>query len=324
MGRPITVQVGPLASATATKISTSQKSAGSPIVLNGAAGTATANNIATSQTPSGAGNLTLDGSTVTSGVANLGSMVYVYITSAGNDSGRTFTVSGYGYNASGGPYAISETITGANASTVSSTKKFQTITSIAISGAAAGAVTVGTYGAATLDTARRVLITSAGNDSGITFAITGTNWAGDTISETLTGPNATTAYTVLDYLTVTSIVPSGAVASTLTIGTNTIASSPWVYFDQFASMGPVSIQVDGTGTVNWTIQQTLNDPNALQNNPVAVASMDWLSHPDTTLVGSTTTTGVQGNYAYPPAYARVLLNSGTGTVKATFVQNYLK
>ena len=115
MGRPITVQVGPLASASATKLSTSQKSAGSPIVLNGAAGVASANSICTSQTPSGAGALTLDGSTVSGGVANLGSMAYVYITSAGNDSGRTFSVSGYGYNASGGPYAISETVTGANA-----------------------------------------------------------------------------------------------------------------------------------------------------------------------------------------------------------------
>lgn len=324
MGRPITVTVGPLASATATKISTSQKSAGTRLVLNGAAGTATANNICLSQTPGGAGNLTLNGTTVTSGVANLGSMVYVYITSAGNDSGVTFTISGYGYNASGGPYAISETITGANASTVSSSKQYMSITQIAISGGAAGAITVGTYGAATLDVARRVLITSGGNDSGITFAITGTNWAGDTISETLAGPNATTAYTVLDYLTVTSIVPSGAVATTVSIGTNGIASSPWVYFDQFASMGPTSIQVDGSGTVNWTVQQTLNDPNAAQNNPVAVASMNWLSHPDSTLVGSIATTGVQGNYAYPPAYARVLLNSGSGTVKATFVQNYLK
>lgn len=324
MSRPITVTVGPLATATATKISTSQKSAGTPIVLNGAAGTATANNICASQTPSGSGALTLNGTLVTSGVANLGTMSYLYITSAGNDAGRTFTISGYGYNASGGPYAITETITGANTSTVSSTNRYMAINSITISGAAAAALTVGTYGTATLDVARRVLITSGGNDTGITFAITGTDPNGNVISETLTGASGAAAQSVLDYLTVTSIIPSGAVATTVTVGTSGVASSQWVYFDQYASMAPVSIQVDGTGTVNWTVQQTLNDPNALQNNPVAINAMSWVSHPDSTLVGSTAITGVQGNYAYPPAYARVTLNSGTGTVKATFIQNFLK
>jgi hypothetical protein len=44
----------------------------------------------------------------------------------------------------------------------------------------------------------------------------------------------------------------------------------------------------------------------------------WLPHPDATLVGATTS--LQGNYAFPPLFARVLLNSGTGTVSATFSQ----
>ena len=64
MGRPVTVVVGPLASATATKISLSQKAAiagTNYIVLNGAAGSFSANNICQSQTPGGAGALTLNG-----------------------------------------------------------------------------------------------------------------------------------------------------------------------------------------------------------------------------------------------------------------------
>jgi len=36
--------------------------------------------------------------------------------------------------------------------------------------------------------------------------------------------------------------------------------------------------------------------------------------------GATAT--AQGNYAYPPAYARLTLNSGTGSVVGTFIQSY--
>ena len=58
-------------------------------------------------------------------------------------------------------------------------------------------------GVATMDTQRRVLITAAGNEVSKTFTIYGTNKDGFAISESLTGPNATTTQSLLDYLTVT-------------------------------------------------------------------------------------------------------------------------
>lgn len=319
MSRPVTVAVGPLVAGSATKISTSQKSAGTPIVLNGAAGTATANNICTSQTPSGAGALTLNGTTVTSGVANLGSMLYVYITSAGNDSARTFTISGYGYNASGGPYAITETITGANTSTVSSTKLYQTINSIAISGASAAAVTVGTYGTATLDVARHVILTSGGDDTGITFALTGTSQTGTVISETITGVSGAAASSVQDYLTVTSIVPSGAVATTLTVGTNGVAASPWVRFDDYGANSQTTLAAIVSGTVNYDVQVSMDDPNDYTRG-LTPAQVTWIASADTAVVGATATK--LSSFAFTPIFARVLLNSGTGTVTTTFRQAY--
>ena len=181
MGRPIVVTVGPLATADADGITLSQKAASSLyLAINGAlTDGGTANNVCQSQTPAGAGNLTLNGtlcSSVPTGsaVAYLGSMQRVYFTCAANESGRTFTISGYGYGPSGGPFAITETLTGSNASIVASQNTYYAINSIAISGAASGAITVGRSGVATLDVARQVRITSAGNDSGITFAIVGT------------------------------------------------------------------------------------------------------------------------------------------------------
>lgn len=187
-----------------------------------------------------------------------------------------------------------------------------------VSGASAvnlnGALASG--GVATLDTPRRVRITSAGNDSGITFAIAGTNWSGAAISETLTGANASTADSVLDYATVTSIKTSGSTASTITVGTNGVAGSPWVRLDEYA-LPQVGIQIEVSGTVNYTVQQTFDDPNDLAN-PVAPAAVTWVNSGDSGVVNATA--AAVSNFAYAPKWARVLLNSGSGSVTARLGQ----
>lgn len=76
----------------------------------------------------------------------------------------------------------------------------------------------------------------------------------------------------------------------------------------------VSLQVAVTGTVNWTLQQTLDDPF---NTPSA--SIVWVNHPDANMVAQTVTR--QGNYAYVPAAVRLQLASGSGSAKLTIVQS---
>jgi hypothetical protein len=321
------VTVGALASASATKIGLSQEAAiagANQLVLNGVAGVFTANSVCASQTPGGAGALTLNGGLASSAptgtaIAYLPQASRIYITGGSDESGKTFAVVGYRNGPNGGPYAVTETITGPNASIVSSLNQYDQIISITASAGTTGAITVGHYGIATLDLARRVRITSAGNDSAMTFLISGTNADGTPISETLAGANATTADSVLDYLTVTSIKSSAAVATTVTVGTNGAAASSWVRFDDYGAHMQVAIQCTVSGTVNYTVQQTLDDPNSI-TNPVAPPSVTWVSHPDANLVGATAT--VQGNYAYSPIFARVLLNSGTGSVVTTFRQGF--
>lgn len=172
-------------------------------------------------------------------------------------------------------------------------------------------------GVAVLDKARRVLITSAGDDSGITFTLTGTNWAGDVITEVVTGANTSTAQSVLDYKTVTSVVASGASANTVSIGTSDVGGSPWVMLDSWA-LPAVALQLTVSGTVNYTLQQTLDDPND-PVNPVASASVTWLNCGDTNVVAATTSQ--QTNYAFAPRYVRVVLNSGSGSVTMTAIQS---
>ena len=96
--------------------------------------TADADGIAASQTPAAGGeqSLTLAG--------NPPVTMLVDITSAGNDSARTFVVTGTDrYDE-----VISETVNpGPNSGTVQTTKQFKTVTSITVDDDTAGAITVG-------------------------------------------------------------------------------------------------------------------------------------------------------------------------------------
>ena len=78
------------------------------------------------------------------------------------------------------------------------------------------------------DAPRQVLITTTADETSKTFTIKGTDWAGSPISEVIAGVNNSTVASVLSYATVTSIVVSAALAGAVTVGTNGVASSPWV------------------------------------------------------------------------------------------------
>lgn len=301
---PITYTVGPLATADDDGICVSQTAPGAfALAIGGALSSGySATSLAASQARGSAGDLTL-----TAQAANIGG-VQVVIASAGNDTGITFTVKGMSTN-----YAYeSETLTGSNASLVTTTKQFLSVTAITASGAAAGNVSAGLSGSTTLDTPRRVIITSAGNDSAKTFTIRGTDWNGRTISETVTGANAGIAQSAYDYKTVTYVAISAAAAGAVKVGTNGVASSRPLILDSFAN-APTAIQTDVTGTVNYTVQQSLDNPAK-----VGYASMTWVDHPDTNVVAATA--DKQANYAYVPVATRLVLNSGSGSVKYTVIQ----
>ena len=106
--------------------------------------------------------------------------------------------------------------------------------------AASGAMTLNgalvTDSVAYMPSQRPVLIYSSGNDSGVTFTVTGTDGAGATVAETITGPNVTTVYSTSTFLTVTAVSISGAGTGSIEIG----------------CVGDnVGIELDG-GTVQWT------------------------------------------------------------------------
>lgn len=175
-----------------------------------------------------------------------------------------------------------------------------------------------TAGVVTMDKPRQVLITTgSGTESTKTFTITGTDWAGSPISEVVQGPSATTATSVLSYLTITSIVISANAAGALTVGTNGVAYSPWARLDGFAAQ-VIGLQCTVSGTANYTVQSSFDDPNS-PTASVAPQSMTWINSQDPSVV--TATTSLQSFFPYCPVWVRTQLNSGSGSVVTTVQQS---
>lgn len=138
--------------------------------------------------------------------------------------------------------------------------------SIALSQTPAGAgnlTIVGTV--ATLDAARRVLFTPAGAEAtnGTIWTVYGTNRTGNPISEIVAGTNNPTPATTLnDFATVTRIAVNKAQVGAVTVGTSGIASSPWFVVNRDISPFILGVAVIVTGTVNFSVEYTYDDPNA--------------------------------------------------------------
>lgn len=82
----------------------------------------------------------------------------------------------------------------------------------------------------TLDVPRAIRYVSGGNDTGITFTASGYDFYGQAQTETVTGANGT-ATGLKAWQSITGVVASGAVASTLTIGTTDIFGLPYAISD---------------------------------------------------------------------------------------------
>lgn len=103
------------------------------------AAAADADGISTAATLSEAGNLTINGALASGGVVTFDQPRNVTITSAGDDQGITFTVTGTDETGA----AQTEVITGADTDVATGTSFFATVTQIAASGASAGNVSAG-------------------------------------------------------------------------------------------------------------------------------------------------------------------------------------
>ena len=293
--RPVSVTIGPSLTSSANNIATSQ----TPVAGGSATATFTANTASISAT-----NSFVAGQQVQ--FSNQGGALPVGITAQNNYFVISTGLSGSAFEVSAtfGGAAITPTTAGTG------TQKVVHGGSVALNGTLATAINLGFP---VLKTPQRVVITTT--DTTTVFTIVGTSITGTPLTETLTNAG-TSVQSVLDYYQISAINVSQGTTAAVTAGTNGVGSTPWVRLDEWANT-QVTIQVNVTGTVNWTLQSTLDDPNS-STNAVTPSNMSWVNTNDTNAVGATG--DVQTNFLFSPTFARVTLNSGSGSVTATFIQ----
>lgn len=122
---------------------------------------------------------------------------------------------------------------------------------------------------------RTVRITSGGNDSGITFLVSGADLYGYPQTQTVTGANAGVATTTKTFKFIYSITPSAAIASTVTVGTGDVYGFPML-------------------SSFW------GDQDIIWNNANISANTGYTAA-DTTSPATSTTNDVRGTYAVQSA-----------------------
>jgi hypothetical protein len=157
---------------------------------------------------------------------------------------------------------------------------------------------------------RTVSLTSAGDNSGVNFTITGSRYS-HPIVETIAGPNADTVETVNVFDTITSISVDGAVTA-VSAGTGTTGATDWFNSNYHATVLGMTIQVIVTGTITYSFQTTLDD---VQTNPTPTVF--------TPVVNLTAATTTQiGFYNNTARYSKISItaSNATGSLVATFLQ----
>ena len=153
-----------------------------------------------------------------------------------NSTKAKYQIKVFKINPTTGIVSLAATVTGEpkiSSETVSASAQVANNANLVIAGSLASAGSV-TFAEAY---SRKISITSGGNDSGISFTVTGKhqgNLAGSSITETITGVNAGTAYGTVLWRKIESITAVGDPAGTVSVGTHEV-ELPFdeEYFDEY-------------------------------------------------------------------------------------------
>ena len=191
-------------------------------------------------------------------------------------------------------------------------------------------------GIALLDAARRVSVTTTGNETGKTLTLIGLDRERNPIQEVLALPSAGTVYTVQDFFRVTSATISAAAAGALTVGTNTTASTRWIRLDPAMPTFGVSAAVNFGGVATVASLEITLDPidksmqdRLLGTDDDSAAGLPGGFVPPTSFVaagGSTMSTDTLVSITVPVYACRLTVSSGAATagVRVTVVQQGIR
>ena len=176
----------------------------------------------------------------------------------------------------------------------------------------AGAIVIGgtmaSGGVATLAAAHLPTLVSGGNDTGITFTITGTDSDGRAQTESIVGANAGTKTCTKYFKTVSSVAHTGSVATTLSVGhaidsvSNTIRPN--------LDTSPIAIGIGVTlvsGTSTYKVQHSYQDGRT--SHPAL-----WFDNSAGAKSASS-----EATYSAPVACIRLLLSASASAVLSAAV-----
>lgn len=147
----------------------------------------------------------------------------------------------------------------------------------------------------------------------VTFLVIGTKPGGsteqtDSISFTASG----TVTGSIAFATVTSVKASAATSATITVGNADIGYTDWIPLDIYTPNQVTNISAKTSGTVNYSVEYTNEDPFDRSITQLAVP------HPNASL---TAATGSETQFTTTLMRAvRLKVNSGSGSIRFTIVQ----
>lgn len=150
----------------------------------------------------------------------------------------------------------------------------------------------------------------------VNFIVTGTRPGGGEQIETLAITASGTVTGTLSFATVTRVTASAPTSATISVGNAITGYTDWIPLDIYTPNQVTTISAKTSGTVNYSVEYTNEDPFDRSIQQMAVA------HPNASFTASAkdetqfTTTLMRA--------VRLKINSGAGSVRFTIVQQSTK
>lgn len=160
---------------------------------------------------------------------------------------------------------------------------------------------------------RSISITSPDDLSLVNFTITGT-YNGNTLSEVLGGPNATTVESANIYDSIQSVSTSAAVTNA-SVGTGTTGCTHWFFSDYNRAVFDMSIQVIVTNNITYSFTTTSGSVDGFQGD-----NQNFTFSPIVAMTNATT--DELADYSNPTSYSNIVItaSNATGSLQAIFLQ----
>lgn len=173
----------------------------------------------------------------------------------------------------------------------------------------AGALASG--GVATFGEQQRVTLYSAGDLAALTFTVYGTTTVGDSISESLAGPNNNTVATAANFKTVTRVAASGAVGTNVEVGNSDALETPWIGLNWHRPLKGISVELSSGVSLTYEVQYGTRKRLSGSDAETAI-----LAKADATLTAKTASDSLAITVPWPMVRVKITsFASGTATLR---------